>query len=48
MATYACIRRLNAEKSTELEIDKKEVDGDGMTALRARLLSSGSSMAFGG
>ena len=35
MATYACIRRIHAEliRSTELEIDKKDLNIDGMTEI---------------
>ncbi len=33
MATQACIRRINAQliRSSELEIDKRPLDADGMT-----------------
>jgi hypothetical protein len=33
MATQACIRRIHAQliRSTELEIDKRHLDADGMT-----------------
>ena len=35
MATPACIRRIHAQliRSTELEIDKRHLDADGMTAI---------------
>jgi hypothetical protein len=35
MATPACIKRIRAEliHRTEVEIDKKDLDGDGMTAI---------------
>jgi predicted RNA-binding protein len=35
MATHACIKRINARpiKGTELEIDREEVDSDGMTTI---------------
>jgi hypothetical protein len=35
MATYACIKRINARpiKGSEVEIDRREVDGDGMTPI---------------
>ena len=35
MATQACIRRIHAQpiRSTELEIDKRYLDADGMTAI---------------
>jgi hypothetical protein len=35
LATHACIRRIRAEliRSTELEIDKKDLNADGMTEI---------------
>jgi hypothetical protein len=35
MATQACIRRIHAQliRSTEMEIDKRHLDADGMTAI---------------
>ena len=35
LATHACIRRIHAEliRSTELEIDKKDLNADGMTEI---------------
>jgi hypothetical protein len=35
MATYTCIKRINARpiQGSELEVDKKEVDRDGMTTV---------------
>jgi predicted RNA-binding protein len=35
MATYACIKRINARpiKGTEIEIDKVNIDGDGITTI---------------
>jgi hypothetical protein len=35
MATHACIRRIHGQliRSTQLEIDKRHLDDDGMTAI---------------
>jgi hypothetical protein len=35
MATHACIRRIHAQliRSTELEIDKRHLDADGVTGI---------------
>jgi hypothetical protein len=35
LATHACIRRIHAEliRSTELEVDKKDLTADGMTEI---------------